>query len=192
MQHRNAAGVPAAEVAVVGLCHDLNDQLAAVSAYTYLLNRRGVLGDIGDPLQKQLDRIAETIGLVRSLARSHDASVGPVALSLLSETATVIMRGYPQGRVVFEVLDDDSPAVIRCDWTRALRALLAAGAWVSREYVESVTVHVALESATEGPTLRVEAVGDLPTPSPSEGLPELSDDLVVVASAGRSLRFRLA
>ena len=42
-QERNVADIPATERAVVGLCHDLNDQLAAVSAYAFLLRRRGAL-----------------------------------------------------------------------------------------------------------------------------------------------------
>ena len=58
MSPENAAGIPAPERTVVGLCHDMNDQLAAVSAYVYLLERRGKLGDMGGALQAHLDRLA--------------------------------------------------------------------------------------------------------------------------------------
>lgn len=164
MQQLDAVDISAAERAVVGLCHSLNDQLAAVSAYVFLLKRRGALGDIEDPLQSQLDRLADSIRLVRSLARDAEPEVVPISMALLAETATSIMRTFPDGPVAFQVADDASSAVVRCDWTGALRAILFAGAWVGRDYRERVDARLSVATEGDAPTLNVEALGELPSP----------------------------
>ena len=162
---RSVADIPATERAVVGLCHALNDQLAAINAYAFLLKRRGVLDDADAPLQDHLDRLAEMVRLVRSLCRDPEPEVSPVALTLLTEAATQVMEDYPDGSVIFHPRGDGDGAVLRCDWARALRALLLAGAWVSRGVDGPVSVAVAVENH-DG--FSVEAVGDVPPP-PDEG-----------------------
>ena len=113
---RDGAGIPASERAVVGLCHDLNDQLAAVSAYIFLLKRRGVLGDLAEPVQEHLDRLAHGVRTVRSLARSPTPHVGPVSITLLAEAANDAMRSYPDGPVRFVVPGaDEGATVVHCD-----------------------------------------------------------------------------
>ena len=164
------AGVPATERAVVGLCHGLNDQLAAISAYVYLLQRRSQLGDMGEALHTHLDRLAHSVRLVRSLCREHEPEGAPVALSLLAETANELMEAYPEGRVVFVPRDADAGSVVRCDWTRALRSMLIAGAWVSRDVSEPVNVDVWIEE-TDTTSIRMTAADELPDP-PDEPLHE--------------------
>ena len=88
----DVARIPATERAVVGLCHDLNDQLAAVSAYTFLLKRRDLLGEVDGPLQERLEEMAGAVRLVRSLCRDPMAKRGPVAVSNSSAPASASGR----------------------------------------------------------------------------------------------------
>jgi hypothetical protein len=143
---RHVVGIPAAERAVVGLCHGLNDQLAAVSAYAFLLKRRGLLGDIDEPLSQHLEQLAHSVRLVRSLCRSPEPELGPVALSILAETAEELMQAYPEGPVVFRVpaSDERDALVLRCDWTGALRSLLVAAAWARRDIDHNETVEAVI------------------------------------------------
>ena len=186
MQQMDAAEIPAAERAIVGLCHSLNDQLAAVSAYTFLLKRRGALGELEEPLQAHLDKLAETIRLVRSLARNPEQEPGPVAVSLLAETATALMHSYPDGPVAFELAESASPAVVRCDWSSALRALLFAGAWVSRDYPDRINVRLSASTEIGLGTLTVEAIGDLPVPIDSGSRFETGERFNWVTTGDRS------
>ena len=180
---RSVAEIPATERAVVGLCHGLNDQLAAINAYAFLLKRRGVLDDVDAPLQEHLGRLAEKVRLVRSLCRDSEPEVGPVALTLLTEAATQVMDGYPDGSVVFHPRGDS--AVLRCDWARALRAMLLAGAWVSRGVDVPVSVEVAV---TNGDGLSLKAVGDVPSlPDEGEGPDPGCEPITMTRTGGRSV-----
>lgn len=176
----DVAGIPATERAVVGLCHALNDQLAAVNAYAFLLKRRGVLDDADTPLHFHLDRLAESVRLVRSLCRDPEPEIGPVALTLLAEAATQIMDGFPDGTVVFNA-EEAEGAVIRCDWARAIRAILLAGAWVSRDVLDDVTVDLGVDDAG---TLELLARGDLSEPRDAEGHPDVGCEPVSIESTG--------
>lgn len=191
MQEIYAAAIPAAERAIVGLCHSLNSQLAAVAAYTFLLKRRGALGELEEPLQAHLDELAETIRLVRSLARNPEPEPGPIAVSLLAETASALMRSYPEGSVVFELADAEAPTLVRCDWSAALRALLFAGAWVSRDYNDSVTVRLSASTEMGQGTLTVEAVGNLPAPTASGSHFETGERFTWVTTGDRTLTLHL-
>ncbi len=147
---RNGAVVPASERAVVGLCHDLNDQLAAVSAYVFMLKRRGALGQMEEPIQEHLDRLAHGVRMLRSLARGHEPHVGPVSVSLLAEAVTDVMRSHPDGPVRAVVGDaEDGAAVVRCDWNTAIRCLLEAASWVRRGIDAAVLADVEMRP---GPT----------------------------------------
>jgi len=182
---RSVADIPATERAIVGLCHGLNDQLAAINAYAFLLKRRGVLDDADAPLQEHLDRLAEKVRLVRSLCRDPKPEVGPVALTLLTEAATQIMDGYPDGSVVFHPRRDGDGAVLRCDWTRALRAMLLAGAWVSRGVDVPVSVEVAVENR-DGLSFKADA--DVPPPPDEEERPDPAcEPIRMTPTGGRSV-----
>lgn len=137
--------LPATERALVGLCHGLNDQLAALNAYVFLLERRGILDEEDAPLREHLHNLAQQVRLIRSLARDPEPEVSPVSVSLLAESATAIMDGYPGGSVVFEATGSDESSVVRVDWNRAVRALLVAGEWVSRGGGEGRRVSVAAD-----------------------------------------------
>jgi hypothetical protein len=130
---------------LAGLCHSLNDRIAAVSAYLYLAERRKDVSDLMPVLQDQMERLVRSVRLVRSLVREETPSVEPVALSVLAESATELMEAYPGGAVVYRPRSGDEGAIIRCDWTRALRALVLAGAWVARESLASVEVEMSFE-----------------------------------------------
>ena len=41
-EERLATGIPAAERAIAGLCHDINNRLASLHAYLFVLERRGL------------------------------------------------------------------------------------------------------------------------------------------------------
>lgn len=162
----DVAGIPATERVVVGLCHAMNDQLAAISAYVFLLERRGRLEDVGKPLQGHLDRLAAQVRLLRSLTRDGQSPVEPVAISLLAEAATEVMSDYPEGAVHFAVQPGGADGVVRCDWARALRALLLAGAWISRGIGETVRVEISSWSDGGVQLLRAQATDALP-PEPA-------------------------
>lgn len=137
--------LPAPERALVGLCHGLNDQLAALNAYVFLLERRGALDERDAPLRQHLDSLAQRVRLIRSLARDPTPEVSPVSVTLLTEAATAVMEGYPGGSVVFGASGSEGGHVVRADWNRALRALLVAGEWVSRDRGEGRRVDVRAE-----------------------------------------------
>ena len=160
----HASGIPAAERALVGLCHDLNDQLAAVSAYAYLLNRRGMLGDLGAPLHEHLDRLAHSIRMVRSLCRNTNPEVGPVALGVLAEAATELMRHHPDGPVRFCLPETygNGGSVVQGDWSRSLRALLHAAAWARRGIDPDETVEVLIQAGPRPHSLDVRVEGTYP------------------------------
>ena len=138
--------LPATERALVGLCHALNDQLAALNAYVFLLERRGALDESDAPLREHLDNLALRVRLIRFLARDPRPDVSPVSVTLLTEAATAVMDGFPEGSIVFETADAEEGPVVRADWNRAVRALLVAGAWASRGGGEGRRVTVQLES----------------------------------------------
>jgi hypothetical protein len=167
---RHVVGIPATERAVVGLCHGLNDQLAAVSAYAFLLKRRGLLGEIDEPLSQHLERLAHSVRLVRSLCRNPDPEVGPVALSILAETAGELMLAYPEGPVAFRVTtpNEHDGFVLRCDWTGALRSLLVAAAWARRDIDHNETVEVSVTPGNSPNSLDIRVNSD-------EGPSELGD-----------------
>ncbi len=182
----NGECLPATERALVGLCHGLNDQLAALNAYVFLLERRGVLDESDAPLRKHLDKLAQQVRLVRSLARDHEPDVSPVSLTLLTESATEIMDGFPEGSIVFDALRADDGPVVRADWNRVLRALLVAGEWASRGEREDRRVSVEAESKH---SLLVTAE---PTGVPSPEEPHFDEgDLRVESVSPRSARIVL-
>lgn len=156
--------IPATERAVVGLCHGMNDQLAAVSAYLYLLERRGMLGDMGVALRTHVDGLAQTVRLVRSLSREHPPVIEPVALSILAESASELMAQYPEGPVAFRVQPGHEGGVIRCDWSRALRVLLLSAAWASRGIPELVQADLSLGVDGDERLLRVQVLHDVEPP----------------------------
>ncbi|MEQ1856952.1 MAG: hypothetical protein ABL963_10795 [Longimicrobiales bacterium] len=164
----NVTGIPATERVVVGLCHGMNDQLAAISAYLFLLERRGLLGEAGKPLQDHLDRLAAKVRLLRSLTRDGASPAEPMAVSLLAESATELMSEYPEGPVDFRLRAGSDGGVVRCDWARALRALLLAGAWISRGVKEPVRVELTPGTDGDVQLLRALALGDHPSPPPGE------------------------
>jgi len=182
------AGLPATERALVGLCHGLNDQLAALNAYVFLLERRGTLDESDAPLRAHLDRLAGQVRLVRSLARDPTPDISPVGVSLLAEAATEIMDGFPEGSVIFEAEEGDGPSVVRCDWNRALRALVLAGAWLSRETKDPkrVTVIAATREA-----LHVDSDPPEEEDGRSRAGPEEAD-LEIVPTGPGSIRIDLA
>lgn len=163
----DVTGVPVTERAFVGLCHDLNDQLAAVSAYTFLLKRRGLLGEVDGPLQERLDQIAQSVRLVRSLCRDPQIKRAPVAVSLLADAMTDILRSHPEGAIACHARasDEDGSGVVRCEWASTLRSLLVAAAWVRRGVPVEERVEVSLALGTDRNTLVV-AMGATETPPP--------------------------
>lgn len=156
--------VPATERVMVGLCHALNDRIAALSAYVYLVERRSEGGELLAALRHQLDRLSHSVRLVRSLIREHTPVAAPVALSVLTESATELMEAYPDGPVVYRPRTGQESAVLRCDWTRTLRALVSAGAWVTRNCQEPAEVEVAV--ARQGATTVVVVTAPEGMPDP--------------------------
>jgi len=138
--------VPAAERAIAGLCHSLNGSISAIAAYVFLLERRGTIEGSEAPLAEHVDKLAGQVRLLRSLVRNDAADVEPVAASLLAESVTLIMSDFPEGPVVFQLRSDDAAAVVRCDWPRAVRALVSAGAWLSRDVPTPVRVSMSVAS----------------------------------------------
>ena len=182
------AALPATERALVGLCHGLNDQLAALNAYVFLLDRKGALEENAASLQLHLDRLADKVRLLRALARDPSPEITPVAVSLLVEAATSVMDGYPEGSVVYESVTEEG-AVVRCDWSRGLRALVVAGAWVTRGMPSGrrVTVTVAEDGG-----LRARAEGEAPEDEEGSSAPATPvGDYPVEPTAPRSARIPL-
>lgn len=185
----DVAALPATERALVGLCHGFNDQLAALNAYVFLLERRGVLEGSDEPLKVHLDRMADQVRLARALARDPEPQPSPVAVSLLAEAATQIMHAFPEGPVIYETADGDEGVVVRCDWGRALRALVVAGSWISRETTDPVRALVRAEGRHG---LTVEAVGELTGPRVEDQVPDTScEDVTMEWNGPRSVRIIL-
>jgi hypothetical protein len=180
----NVTGIPATERVVVGLCHGMNDQLAAISAYLFLLERRGLLGEVGKPLQDHLDRLAAKVRLLRSLTREGASPVEPVAISLLAEAATEIMAEYPEGPVEFRLRAGSAGGVVRCDWARALRALLLAGAWISRGVREPVQIELSTGFDGDVQLLRAQALDGLPAHEAGELLQDTGPGSIVLDQIG--------
>lgn len=134
---------------LVGVCHHLNNRLAAINGYVFLLRKRDRLGEYDAPLQEQLDQLERTIRMLRSLLRDTPPAQMPVSLAALVETATEVMEDYPDGPVRFSMAPGQEPGVVRADWVQLLRAVLETGAWVTRDdhAVRDVTLTVA---AAEG------------------------------------------
>ena len=195
-KERHVAGIPATERVVVGLCHDLNDQLAAVSAYAFLLKRRGQSPDLADPLQEQLDRLAHSVRLVRSLCRSTEPEVGPVAVSLLAESAGELMRAHPEGAVRFTLPasngSSNGAGVVRCDWTRALRALLSAAAWVRRGVAPDLVAEIRIEKGSDPDTIVLALASDAPAPADADPPANLDEGVRLEPAGPRSIVVRLA
>lgn len=161
MERDASESVPPTERVLVGLCHGLNDRIAAVAAYLYLLERRGTAAEVLPALQGQIEQLGHAVRLVRSLARDDTPRPGPVAVTLLAESASELMEAYPEGPVVYTPRAGDESAVVRCDWTRALRALVLVGAWVSRGIPGRVTVQVEVEHGGSATTLVLSAPDEL-------------------------------
>lgn len=139
------AGVSATERAVVGLCHDINNRLASVSAYAFVLNKRGLLGEAAEPIQAQLDGLAHSVRLIRSLCRDVTTEIGPLSLRVIAEGASELMVTYPEGQVRFEAEVSEDGGVVRCDWSAALRSVLLAGAWLRRGLPSSEAAVVSIQ-----------------------------------------------
>lgn len=154
------AGVSATERAVVGLCHDINNRLASVSAYAFVLNRRGLLGEAAEPIQAQLDGLAHSVRLIRSLCRDVQPEIGPLSLRVIAEGATELMVTYPEGPVRFEVEADDDGTVLRCDWSAAQRSVLLAGAWLRRGLSRAETAVVVMRPGSGPNSVTLEAGAD--------------------------------
>ncbi len=137
------------------------------------------------PLQQHLDRLAAKVRLLRSLTRDHASPAEPVAVSQLAETATEIMADYPDGPVEFTVRPGSDGGVVRCDWARALRALLLTGAWTRRGLTGPVRVELTFATARDVQLLQANALGDLPDPPEHELFGDAEAGSVVLESAGK-------
>lgn len=191
---RNVAEIPATERAVVGLCHDLNDQLAAVSAYAFLLDRRGALGDMGAQIHEHLDQLAHCVRLVRSLCRNPDPEVGPVAISLMAEALTDTMKAHPDGPIRFELSERNGSEgpVVRCDWARALRTIVELASWARRDMDPADPATVMLSAGPEPNSIRVRMAPDAPEPVTEAGPPVESEDATVTVLGPREVVARFS
>ena len=190
----DVASIPATERAVVGLCHDLNDQLAAVSAYTFLLKRRDLLGDMDGPLQERLDEMARAVRLVRSLCRDPMLKRGPVAVSLLAEAASDILKSHPEGPIRCRALEseEDGSGVVRCEWASTLRSLLVAATWIRRGIPTEERVEVELGLAPDPNALQVSLVGRDEDPTDEPLVPDpYSRGIEISASGPRTVVLHL-
>lgn len=180
----DVAGVSATERAVVGLCHDINNRLASLSAYAFVLNKRGLLGENADPIQAQLDGLAHSVRLIRSLCRDVNPEIGPLSLRVIAEGATELMITYPEGPVCFEAEVDDSGGVVRCDWAAAQRSLLLAGVWLRRGLPWSETAVVVIRPGAGANSITLEARIEDPTETGEALLPDNHGDGVSMESVG--------
>lgn len=173
-EESDVARIPATERAVVGLCHDLNDQLAAVSAYTFLLKRRDLLGEADGPLQERLDEMARAVRLVRSLCRDPLVKRTPVAVSILAEAVSDILRSHPEGPIRCRALEShpDGSGVVRCEWASTLRSLLVAAVWVRRGISPEERVEIQLTLGPEPNSLLVSLLDRDEEPTSEELQPD--------------------
>ena len=159
---------------VAGMCHRLNSQLAAANGYLFLLRRRERLGEFDAPLQQGMDEVARSIHLLRSLCVDDEPHPTPVSLAQITETASEIMEHHPHGPVRFVATDAAAEVLLRVDWARALRALMAVGEWIGREIDHAVEVEVRALEGTDPQVLQlapVEHLDDPREPGPLPGLP---------------------
>ena len=156
---------------MVGLCHDLNDQLAAVSAYVFLLKRRDLLGDMDGPIQERMNEMARGVQHVRSLCRDLMPRPTPVALTLLAESLSDILRSHPEGPIRCNAVDVDGQGagVVRCEWASALRSLLISAVWVRRGVPQEETVDLELTAGSAANSVVVSLPGSF-DPPPDEPL----------------------
>lgn len=160
---------------VAGMCHRLNSQLAAASGYLFLLRRRERLGEFDEPLQGQMDEIARSIHLLRSLCVDDESRPTPVSLGQVVETASEIMEHHPHGPVRFSTDASSDEAILRVDWARALRTFLTVGAWIGRELDDAVEVSVHYDGSGPNGVLRLVPVGDLPAPERTVQVPDVPE-----------------
>lgn len=156
------ADVSATERAVVGLCHDINNRLASVSAYAFVLNKRGLLGDAAEPIQAQLDGLAHSVRLIRSLCRDVTSEVGPLSIRVIAEGATELMVTYPEGPVRFDSDVGEDGGVVRCNWSAVLRSVLIAGVWLRRGLPATKTAVVTMRPGSSPNSISLEAEGEVP------------------------------
>jgi len=187
----SVADVPATERVLVGLCHGLNDRLAAITAYLFLLERDEQLGELGEALHDQLAEMTRSVRLIRSLVREDKAEIEPVALSLLAESAGALMEAYPDGPVEYRVRRDHAGRVIRCDWSRTLRALVTAGAWISRGTAQPLVAELTAESEDKSPIVGLRALGDVPAPPDEKISSESGIGFTLKATGSRAVEVHL-
>ncbi len=179
-QTQAASGSPAAERAIAGLCHDLNNRLASVSAYLFVLKRRGLLGNGSEAVEADMALIAQDVRHIRTLCRGGAWEFGPVGLTVIAEQVSEIMEHYPEGPIRLEVSTEslEGGAVVRGDWTQIMRSVLLSVAWLRRGVPQGTTVDVSL-SGEGGTTLLLEAPG-LAGDAPPEALTTDSESRVEV------------
>ncbi len=164
---RDCVGQGTHDRVVAGMCHRLNSQLAAANGYLFLLRRRERLGEFDDPLQREMDEVARSIHLLRSLCVGDEPHPTPVPLSQITETASEIMEHHPFGPVRFVTTEAAAELLLRVDWAFALRALMAVGEWIGRELDDLVEVEIQVLQGRETRVLRLAPRADLPEPSGS-------------------------
>jgi len=175
MNEDNRQGsAPGMDRVLASMCHHLNNRLAAVNGYVFLLRRREQLGSFDGPLQEQLDHLARSIRVMRTLLIDAPPSNIPVSLADLVETATEVMSDAPEGPTRF-VLDarPDAP-IIRADWTRLLRTILQVGLWLTHGHDRAVEVSVGFDTSAKDVTLVLsvpEAPGASPRADPTSASP---------------------
>lgn len=150
---------------VAGMCHRLNSQLAAANGYLFLLRRRERLGEFDEALQREMDEVARSIHLLRSLCVGDEPHPTPVSLAQITETASEIMEHHPYGPVRFVTNEADAELLLRVDWAFALRGLMAVGEWIGRELDDEVEVRIRVLEGTEPQVLRLAPSADLDDPS---------------------------
>ena len=187
------ADVSATERAVVGLCHDLNNRLASVSAYAFVLGKRGQLGDAAEPIQAQLDGLAHSIRLIRSLCRDVTSEVGPLSLSVIADGATELMLHYPEGQVRFDADLPEEGGVVRCNWAEALRSMLIAGAWLRRGLPRNEAAVVTIRPGASPNSISLDARIDQPAETGEVLLPDSQEKGVSMERIGdRGVLIRFA
>lgn len=188
-EERLATGIPAAERAIAGLCHDMNNRLASLHAYLFVLERRGLSAEESAIVSETFEGVVAGVRMIRSLSRGGVVEVGPVGLGVVAQHATDIMQHYPDGPIDFTVADASHEAgdMIRGDWTQILRAVLLGAAWLRRGVDRETNVSVVLSGG--GPQdLVLEALGELGE-APFEELSALPGDGVEFSTTGdRSVR----
>lgn len=143
----NWSGTPGLDGVIVGVCHDINAQLAGADGMLRLLGTAPDLeGEARARLDDALRRIEETVRLLRNLPDQPASALEPLALSDAADTALELaLRCDALAELTLEPPPAEMRLAVWARWSALLR-LLVELFWAVGTVAPSRTVYVSAVS----------------------------------------------